>query len=84
MNKEINDAVLKFIPISDIVALMKINSRISFLATLMVGKSVDEIVRMSELGIKNDKGDRLIRFCSEAEFAVMKTYLQLPHRRHYT
>lgn len=45
---------------------------------------VQGIVGQYGLGIRNDRGDRLIQFCQENNFIILNTYFKLPSRRLYT
>lgn len=50
-----------------------------------IGKGkVTDIIGEYGLGIRNDRGDRLIQFCQEEEYVISNTWFKLPHRRIYT
>ncbi|KAI5754908.1 hypothetical protein M8J77_012531 [Diaphorina citri] len=50
-----------------------------------VGKSAyKNIVGSYGLGIKNERGERLIEFCEEYNLRIMNTHFKLPKRRLYT
>lgn len=50
-----------------------------------VGKGeVPRIAGNFGLGARNERGDILVQFCQECDFAIMNTYFQLPPRRLYT
>lgn len=50
-----------------------------------VGKGkVDDVVGNFGLGVRNDRGDRLIRFCQEHSLMLSNTIFKLPNRRIYT
>lgn len=50
-----------------------------------VGHGRDEdVVGEFGLGIRNERGERLIQFCKDIGFAIMNTYFKLPPRRLYT
>lgn len=36
------------------------------------------------LGMRNDRGERLVQFCQEKEYCIMNTFFKLPPRRLYT
>nr|XP_034830054.1 craniofacial development protein 2-like [Maniola hyperantus] len=46
--------------------------------------TVSDIIGPYGLGVRNDRGDRLVQFCQENNFAVSNTYYKLPPRRLYT
>ncbi|XP_060533769.1 craniofacial development protein 2-like [Cylas formicarius] len=127
LNKQTNEAVKGFIPISSRVALIKIKSKPfdlniiqSYAPTTesseqemeefyeqlrtalkhtrreevnmmlgdmnaMVGQGKFEVV-VGEfgLGVRNERGERLIEFCEEMNFTIMNTFFKLPSRRLYT
>ncbi|KAJ2952534.1 hypothetical protein O0L34_g6852 [Tuta absoluta] len=46
--------------------------------------TVQDIVDGYGLGVRNDRGDRLVQFCQEEQLVVTNTYFKLPPRRLYT
>uniref|UniRef100_A0A8D8SN59 Craniofacial development protein 2 n=1 Tax=Cacopsylla melanoneura TaxID=428564 RepID=A0A8D8SN59_9HEMI len=44
----------------------------------------DKIVGAFGLGDRNERGDRLLEFCKEANHCIMNTFFKLPKRRLYT
>lgn len=50
-----------------------------------IGKGrVDDIIGDFGLGIRNERGDRLIEFCQEHDMAITNTFYKLHERRLYT
>jgi len=50
-----------------------------------VGKGiVEHVVGGFGLGVRNERGERLIEFCQEMDFTIMNTFFKLPDRRLYT
>jgi len=50
-----------------------------------VGKGkVADIIGDYGLGTRNERGDRLLQFCTEENFSIMNTWFKLPPRRLYT
>ena len=48
-----------------------------------VGKEqVDECTGGYGMGIRNERGDRLIEFCQNNNFVIANTLFKLPKRRH--
>lgn len=48
------------------------------------GVSTNKVVGRFGLGERNDRGDRLIQFCTDNDLVVHNTWFQLPKRRLYT
>ncbi|CAG4958055.1 unnamed protein product [Colias eurytheme] len=46
--------------------------------------AVSDVVGSFGLGIRNDRGERLVQFCQEHDFIVANTFFKLPPRRLYT
>lgn len=127
VDKNVEKSVINFLPISDRVALLQINTRPFKLNLIQVyaphyehtdaavevfyedvqkavdqtkpqdvtivmgdfnakvgeGKDMD-VVGEFGLGVRNDRGDRMVQFCQENYMTVMNTYFKLPPRRLYT
>ncbi|CAK1601406.1 unnamed protein product [Parnassius mnemosyne] len=50
-----------------------------------VGKGeVPRVAGKFGLGARNERGDSLVQFCQECDFAIINTYFQLPPKRLYT
>ena len=45
---------------------------------------VDNVVVGFGLGVRNERGERLIKFCQEIDITIMNTFFKLPPRRLYT
>lgn len=45
---------------------------------------LQDVVGQFGLGVRNDRGDRLVQFCQEESMVVMNTFFKLPPRRLYT
>lgn len=75
---------------ADLEELLKNNKRHEvtiimgdFNAKIGRGK-VDNIVGKFGLGVRNERGDRLLQFCQENEMIITNTFYDLPPRRLYT
>lgn len=50
-----------------------------------IGKGrVENIIGEHGLGLRNERGDRLLQFCQDQNMAIMNTWFELPPRRLYT